>query len=230
MYFGPAMADRPASGTTVTVRDLFYRWPVRQKQASLSPSHRQTVLSEIRKSIEQLAIINCRTSFTIHDAERGVDTPLLHIPATIASLLSFGLIHGQELVTKVHVVENVRGSCRITGFISLASSHTKTSQLIAVNGRALSVSDLHRQINKLFSRSSFSRFSELAAQDQYAESGRSAPGRSSPRRQAEHYPAFYLHIELPDEIIDVGLEPSKRTVLFTVSLSRYIKGFCSPEN
>lgn len=216
MHFGPAVTERHSCGTTIAVRDLFYRWPVRQKQASMSTSHHQAVFSEVRRAIEQLAIINPGTALTLVDMDRSDSASVvLSLHSASTSLSVFGMIWGHQAVEKAHLIDHKTGDCCITGFFSLVASHTKLAQLIAVNKRPIGTSDLHRRINKLFSRSSFSRISELAYHSQGEDITRQG-GRPSLRRQLDHQPIFYLHIELPGNGVDFGLEPNKRTVCFAV--------------
>ena len=230
MYLGPAVSDRHTCGTTISVRDLFYRWPVRQKQASASSSSRQAVLTEIRRGIEQLAIINPGTAFSIMDMERpDADSALLTLPATGSSQSIFGMVFGQHLVAKADSVNYNHGQTRVSGFFSLTSAHTKTSQLIAVNGRPIHQCDLHRHINKLFSRSSFAKFSDLAVKTYDTEVNVRPLGRNSPRRHMENHPVFFLHIEMPNDKVDIGLEPSKRLVHFVVSPVRGMQQSLSEE-
>jgi DNA mismatch repair ATPase MutL len=59
------------------VRDLFYKWPVRRKQAELSQNFHSTTLSQVRRQVEALAVVNHGVAFHLYDMDGQHSSNLL---------------------------------------------------------------------------------------------------------------------------------------------------------
>lgn len=47
----------------------------------------------------------------------------------------------------------------------------------------------------------------------------------SPRKGSDRHPIYLLHLRMPSSLVDIGLEPTKRVVLFQARL-HYYSGKC----
>ena len=94
-------AFRSTTGTAIDIRDLFYKWPVRRKQADSSSSFRQASLSQIHRAISALAVASPHVAFKLEDLDKpeaGADAPSsysLNLPATFSDIQTFARIYGK---------------------------------------------------------------------------------------------------------------------------------------
>jgi DNA mismatch repair protein MLH3 len=103
LYVGLAKhGHRSSAGTSVIVRDLFYKWPVRRKQAESSTSFAAATLNQIRRHLEALAIINHSVAFQVYDLGRPDSNaiPGRILTTTASSSMSdcIASLHGKHLV------------------------------------------------------------------------------------------------------------------------------------
>lgn len=114
-------------------------------------------------------------------------------------------------------------------YLSLqAQSCSKLTRLTSdVNSRPLAPCDIHKLINDLFSRSTFSRYAashlidtsadNTSAQEESAAAQNTKAIRKSPKKVSERYPIFVFNLKIDMGMVDVTLEPEKRVVEFQVN-------------
>lgn len=146
---------------------------------------------------------------------------------------------------EIHCVDYKSPQVLIKGFVSLNSVHNKQTQFICktvyiatgkgnfkqkltylpldINRRSITSSDLHRQINQLFDRSSFAKRAEIAARQTDRET---SPGPNpfirkteSPRKHVNRYPMFCLCLTVSNDKVEFGLEPDKQVSHVQVGFS-----------
>ncbi|KAM0756638.1 hypothetical protein T439DRAFT_321333 [Meredithblackwellia eburnea MCA 4105] len=238
VFEGVAKVGRPSKGTTVWVRDIYYKWPVRRRPFMTS-SARQTLSSSIRSTLCTLSLLHPSVSFTLTEvcdtlaAEEGDAKRGFGVSKSSEGVLGrWRQLWGRAGVENVVEISHQEsgGDVKIEGFFSVTASHSKASQFIFVNNRPIAPSPLHKLINTIFNQSTFSRHaashlvfspnkphSHLSEQDD-SDSATQAVGtkrsRKSPKKVTERYPIYVLHLIAPQGMVDVTLEPEKRVVEF----------------
>ncbi|GAA5920751.1 hypothetical protein JCM1841_004163 [Sporobolomyces salmonicolor] len=226
---GVSSIKRTAQGTTVWVRDIFYKWPVRRRPLS-TPSAQLSLLSSFRSALATLSLVHPSVSFSLADTTRSPTSAscepkrLLAVPkSTEGTLGRWRQLWGRAGAEKVWQINEEEdwgeaGTIRAEGFFSLTASHSKASQFIFVNSRPLSPSSLHKLLNALFASSSFARHAashlSLPGSSTSAPTTPSGRSRTSPKKAVERHPIFCLSLTVPSGCVDVSLEPEKRVVEF----------------
>ncbi|GAA6059081.1 hypothetical protein JCM10212_002052 [Sporobolomyces blumeae] len=211
---GVARLARPSSGTTVSVRDCYGKYPVRRRPLE-NASAQATLLAHARSRISHLALAHPSVSFSLVDSTLDPPKTLVSVPRSNEGVLGrwrqlWGRA-GTETVWEVdlreqqddgNAAETIETAFRAEGFISVSASHSKSSQYLLVNSRPISPCGLHKSINHLFSLSTFSRHSAShlslppsspSPAKQRSASSRSQspvvePGRSSSARAGRNTP------------------------------------------
>ncbi|RUP44059.1 hypothetical protein BC936DRAFT_149995 [Jimgerdemannia flammicorona] len=203
--YGPSKyARKPKPGTTVVVRDLFYKFPVRRKQHVLandhssfsstsSSTHFDNASEAVRRAVESIALIFPEVTFTLVDAAK--DVRVVTTRKTESAVSIFRQLFGPTLTQKLETVYAEEDEITITGFISLKGFHTKYHQYIYVNNRLIGPNEIHKSINQLFGQSGFETGSPI-------------------KRTVERYPVFLLHLKCPPSDYDVCLDPAKSIIEF----------------
>ncbi|GAA5913981.1 hypothetical protein JCM8208_007016 [Rhodotorula glutinis] len=224
-----AQVERMGPGTTVTVRDIFHKLPVRRRPLA-KPAAQASLLSSLRSTLASLALLHPHVAFSLTDTTTSLSSPSNEPRTLVAVVRSVEGVLGRwrqlwgragiEKVWEFDEVEDVEGGdgeLRAKGFFSLSAAHSKAGQHVYVNSRPLaaSTSSLHKHVNALFASSSFARFavSHLATPPS-ASPARAATTSKSPRRPVERHPTFVIALEVPGRVVDVSLEPDKRVVEF----------------
>ncbi|TEB35750.1 hypothetical protein FA13DRAFT_1376732 [Coprinellus micaceus] len=207
LYFGPAIRwRRETPGTVVCVRDAFYNLPVRRNS---HPSPAKT-WDLVRQEAERYALVFPEVSFSVEDLHQSKQVApgekLLRIPKAQSTLAAFRRLYGRALAENVEEISASIETLRMDGFISLASSGSRSYQYIFINRRPTERNELHRAVDSWFSQSTFGRMALNEAGEQ------DLPG------SAEKRPVYCLNIRIPPSDIDNCLEPSKSTVHFKVRL------------
>ncbi|ORY75708.1 hypothetical protein BCR35DRAFT_306246 [Leucosporidium creatinivorum] len=238
LYEGVASTPRATEGTTVWVRDIFYKWPVRRKPLS-TPSARITLLNSFRHSLSTLSLLHPSVSFSLLDtSSSGTSSDSMGAKRLVNVARSTEGVLGRPGTEKVWEFERqeeqaVKGMSA-EGFFSLTAAHSKGSQFLFVNSRPLAPSPLHKLINDRFSQSSFSRhaashlvapLSTSPSKQQASQTGTKA-SRKSPKKSTERFPIFVLNLVAPPGMVDVTLEPEKRVVEFedTKRVHSFVQG------
>ncbi|KAK4332420.1 DNA mismatch repair protein MLH3 [Rhodotorula toruloides] len=232
LAYGESRTER-STGTTVWVRDIFYKLPVRRRALSKS-SAQSTLLASLRSTLSTLSLIHPSTSFSLTDTtsssatSSGESKTLLSVGRSGEGLLGrWRQLWGRAGVEKVwefneaeqrgHAEEGGGEKMRARGFFSLSAAHTKAGQFIYVNSRPLAAaqSPLHKLLNTLFASSSFSRHSSSHLSVPSSSVSSPLRARASPQKKSiERFPVFVVLLEVPGRVVDVSFEPDKRVVEF----------------
>ncbi|KAL4186439.1 hypothetical protein AMTRI_Chr09g33890 [Amborella trichopoda] len=193
-------------GTTVIVRDLFYKQPVRRKYLQSSP---RKVLHSVKKCVLRFALLHPEVSFKVTDLE-SEDELLCTFPSS-SPLPLVTKSFGEEVSSHLQKVDYSRGALRISGYLSNPADafSTKVLQYIYINSRFVSKSPIHKLLNRMavsFQYSLVSGIGESLCQ-----------GKQSAIKEARHlpsYPAYILNLRCPLATYDLTSEPSKTIVEF----------------
>ncbi|XP_024005255.1 DNA mismatch repair protein MLH3 [Eutrema salsugineum] len=190
--------DRKHSGTTVTVRDLFYNQPVRQKYMQASP---KKVLDSITKCVFRIALVHSDVSFSVLDIES--DEELLQ---TNPSSSAFSLLirdAGTEALNSLCKVNVTDGMLNVSGYISGPGDSFKALQYIYINLRFVSKGPIHKLLNN------------LAAGFECTDDWKPTDGLQTGRRnRLQSSPGYILCITCPRHLYEFSFEPSKTNVEF----------------
>ncbi|GAA5834182.1 hypothetical protein JCM9279_004239 [Rhodotorula babjevae] len=232
-----AQVERTGPGTTVTVRDIFHKLPVRRRSLA-KPAAQAALLSSLRSTLASLALLHPHVAFSLTDTTTSLSS-LSSEPRTLVAVARstegvvgrWRQLWGRAGIEKVWEFDEVEangdereGRLQATGFFSLSAAHSKAGQHVShaparpdVNSRPLaaSTSILHKLVNALFASSSFAPFavSHLVTPSP-ASPARAATTGKNPRRPVERHPTFVIALEVPGRVVDVSLEPEKRVVEF----------------
>ncbi|KAI0660771.1 hypothetical protein C8Q70DRAFT_972342 [Cubamyces menziesii] len=212
LYTGPALRWRKEyPGTVVSVRDAFYNLPIRRRS---HPNPARTV-DLVKREVESFALVFPCVSFTVestYKAKEGIHARskarVLTVPKTSSTLATFRHIYGRAIADHIEEINENQGDLRIEGFISLQGAYSKAYQFLYVNKHPLSTCDFHRDIEAMFTRSSFGK-------NAYDELGKAAVSKSALRRsprKTEKKPVYVLNISIPPRFVDNCVEPAKAAV------------------
>jgi len=183
-------APEPAAhpeGTTVEVRDLFFRLPARRRFLRTAPTETRHVLEVVRR----LAFAHPETSFEVRDEKRT----LLSVPAlpreaetseTIRSWLE--ALAGRRFAEGALRTTADQGDVRLDGWLldpRLAGEESEP-QLWCVNGRPLRDRTLHHAVRRAY--------------DEFLH--------------GQRQPAYLLRVRLPADAVDMNVHPAKQEVRF----------------
>ncbi|MBX9788674.1 MAG: DNA mismatch repair endonuclease MutL [Pirellulales bacterium] len=171
-------------GTTIEVAELFYNTPVRRKFLRST----QTEIGHVVEALTRLALAHPRVHFTLRHNDREV----LDLPPVDPWLVRIERLLGQELASHWIWVESSDdsggGVVRLSGYVAHPSQSRSNarSQYLFLNGR-------------------FIRDRALGHALQEAYRGLLLTGR---------YPISCLQFEMPAEMVDVNVHPTKLEVRF----------------
>jgi DNA mismatch repair protein MutL len=182
-------------GTRIDVRHLFYNTPVRRKYLRTTA----TEMGHISEAFTRLALAHARSTFEI-DVERSVHKTGLHltlrhnnktiydIPASMVLLDRIAAFFGPEVGNQLYAVQAQQGQATLTGYIADPACERGTArmQYLFVNGRWVRDRTLGHAI-------------------QEAYRGLLMTGR---------YAVTFLFLELPPDLVDVNVHPTKAEVRF----------------
>lgn len=188
---------RPSPGTTITVHNLFYNLPVRQKSISMTLE-----MENICHRIEALALMQPALSITLRNETTG--SVLLQTHKTNSPLVTFSYLFSHSKSQTLVSVSKSVGYFYIKGYIGKESHYRKDLQFIYVNKRLVLKTQLHKSVNRLLKKSLIVR------QRQALDTGE----KLSPSKQADKYPVFVLNIQCPLNTYDITFDPRKTMVEF----------------
>ncbi|GAA6022703.1 hypothetical protein JCM11491_003737 [Sporobolomyces phaffii] len=222
LAFDRTTVDRDEPGTTVSVRDVFYNYPVRRKALSTRAAQLAAV-SDIRTHLAVTSLVHPGVAFHLTDTPSSSSVSrepkcLVSVSKTAHGALGrWKQLWGRAGVERVSEVDRTGpGGMRLAGFISHSASPARSNQFIFVNGRPVSSTtcEVHRSINDAFAASSFSRHaSALLASPRGATSASPARSRRrdrtpTPKRTVDQHPIFLLALALdPATEVDTSYGP-----------------------
>ncbi|KAJ3341596.1 DNA mismatch repair protein [Gonapodya sp. JEL0774] len=233
LRYGPSLAPRTCSGTTITIRDLFSKLPVRLK--SSNPGE---IREQVQRAVETIILVWPQMSLTLTD--RAQQRKLVLTRKANSMLSTFRQIFGSAisqvatpdrslLSSIVHFISSHRyqhlshvdiskGHFRISGLVSSRGYPSKALQFIYVNAHALITCEVHKRINKVFAMSDLCRTNDTAEDPVLSMLTEQTvmKMRSSREKKTtfEKYGIYVLNISCPPSAYDLLLDPSKCMVEF----------------
>ncbi|KAG0033929.1 DNA mismatch repair protein [Podila clonocystis] len=189
-------------GTTVSVRDLFYKFPVRQRYWSEATTVKMDFeVDRVKRAVETLALINPEVAFTLTNVAKSTKVFVckkanLHqrIGCVLGQSLSLGLTHIRSSTSTDAVYS-------LSGYISTQGHYNRSHQYVFLNNRPIMNESLPKTIVQLFQQSSFSKDSQQQLD-------------MDVRRSRERHPVFVLMLRCPVAEYDICTDPSKVMVEF----------------
>ena len=175
-----------APGTRIEVRNLFYNTPVRRKFLRTIG----TEMGHIAEVFTRLGLARCRLHLTLrHNGKTVYELPGRDDLAPAIGLLDrIGVFFGTEVRDQLHVLEAEQMPVTLRGYVADPACERGNAKLqyLFVNGRWI-------------------RDRSLSHALQEAYRGLLMTGR---------YPVAFLFLELPPDLVDVNVHPTKAEVRF----------------
>lgn len=180
---------KPAAGdigTTLDVQDLYYNTPARRKFLKTE----QTELGHSVEVVRRIALARPDVSFAVkHHGKSVVHWPAQNQETRMQSCAKRSYtVLGSEFEQACLAVDEQAGPLHLYGYIGLPSAARSRgdAQYFFVNGRFVR--------DKLLSHAVRSAYQDVL--------------------HGDRFPAYVLHLDLPPEIVDVNVHPSKIEVRF----------------
>jgi DNA mismatch repair protein MutL len=173
-------------GTTLDVQDLYYNTPARRKFLKTE----QTELGHSVEVVRRIALAKPNVSFSVkHHGKPVVHWPAQHQETRMQSHAKRSYtVLGSEFEQACLALDEQAGPLHLYGYIGLPSAARSRgdAQYFFVNGRFVR--------DKLLSHAVRSAYQDVL--------------------HGDRFPAYVLHLDLPPEIVDVNVHPSKIEVRF----------------
>ncbi len=136
-------------GTTVTVRDLFYNVPARQKFLSSDNGESRRIID----MVSRIALAYGDVRFTLINGKKQVFTTRGKGNVFDSIVSVYGSDVGRDLLP----VERTSGDLIVKGFVSVpsASANSRSRQIFCVNGRVISSKVLERALDEAYKEKLF---------------------------------------------------------------------------
>ncbi|XP_060685004.1 DNA mismatch repair protein Mlh3 [Hemiscyllium ocellatum] len=192
-----AEMGRPSPGTTVTVCNLFYQLPVRQRRLGQPMEWEQ-----IRCRVQALSYLYPGVSFTVRDeASSAVGGSLVvRLPKVSNLQARFAQIHGPQQAATLGCIQHSSNGIQLSGFISRQGHHNKAQRLIFVNRRLVLKTRIHKELDSLLKRRSLIC--------------RPEPGTGS-RGGSDLHPVYIININCDRSQYDACWETNRTLLEFT---------------
>ncbi|KAI8584251.1 hypothetical protein K450DRAFT_218879 [Umbelopsis ramanniana AG] len=151
-FFRSTTEEKPSPGTTVVVRDLFHKHPIRRKQIEherlrkMSASGDRTLI-DIKRSIEKLALTRYDVAWTLNDLSSR--HRILNMKAYDSPLKMFQCIYGHNFSTNCKEYVETSAEMRISGFLSLKLHTSKIHRYLYLNDHFVRFGPVYNIIDKL---------------------------------------------------------------------------------
>jgi DNA mismatch repair protein MutL len=187
---GEISAVRPwngAPGTRIEVRHLFYNTPVRRKFLRTTA----TEMGQVSEAVTRVALARSHPSADaagLHLTLRHNNKAVVEVPATATLLDRIGRFFGPEVCNQLYFVETRQGPATLAGYVADPACERGTArmQYLFLNGRWI-------------------RDRSLGHAVQEAYRGLLMTGR---------YAVVFLFVQLPPDLVDVNVHPTKAEVRF----------------
>jgi DNA mismatch repair protein MutL len=186
-------------GTRIEVRHLFFNTPVRRKFLRTTA----TEVGHISETFTRLALAHARPPLPgpslrttgLHLTLRHNNKPIYDVTASATLLDRIGMFFGPEVANQLYSIQAVRGPATLTGYIADPACERGTAkmQYLFLNGRWI-------------------RDRSLGHALQEAYRGLLMTAR---------YAVAFLFIDLPPDLVDVNVHPTKSEVRFRDSQALY---------
>ena len=194
---------RPSVGMTVTVHDLFSKFPVRRRSTNVSLE-----LERIRQRVEGLALLKPAVSISLRNDSTGLI--LLQTHKSSNSLVTFQYLFGAAKASTLSEVNGSKNYFIVEGFLGKEGHSKKELQFVYVNGRLVLKTRIHKVVNKMLTNSAIFKRKYVKSPVVVNKS----VFVKSPGRQVERYPVFVLNIKCPWTKYDITFDPSKTLIEF----------------
>jgi DNA mismatch repair protein MutL len=174
-----------APGTRVEVRHLFFNTPVRRKFLRAT----STEMGHLSEAFTRLALAHARPhGQALHLTLRHNNKPVYDVPSSAALRDRIGLFFGPEVSEQLYEVRCAQGPATLSGYVADPACERGTArmQYLFVNGRWV-------------------RDRSLGHALQEAYRGLLMTGR---------YAVAFLFLQLPPDLVDVNVHPTKAEVRF----------------
>ncbi len=189
---GPVRPWNGSPGTRIEVKHLFFNTPVRRKFLRTTT----TEMGHVSEAFTRLALAHGRPAGAApHLTLRHNNKPVYDLPPSMTLLDRVGAFFGLEVGGALYAVEGRKGDARLTGYVADPSCERGTAkmQYLFVNGRWV-------------------RDRALGHAVQEAYRGLVMTGR---------YAVVFLFIDLPPDLVDVNVHPTKSEVRFRDAQALY---------
>lgn len=135
-------SHRKSVGTTITLRDMFFSIPVRQKciKESLEIEH-------IRQMVQQTALVNSHVSFVVENSTTGMT--IIKSKKVQSMLERISHFYSHSIAKSMKLLEHRSGSYHVSGYLSSEQSCNKSLQLLYVNRRLVCRNQIHDLLGDL---------------------------------------------------------------------------------
>ncbi|XP_065910988.1 DNA mismatch repair protein Mlh3-like isoform X2 [Dysidea avara] len=169
------------AGTTVTLHDIFYSMPVRRKCIK-----ENLEMEYIRQMVQHTAIVKPHVAFVVENSTTG--TCILHSKKGQSSMEKLSQFYSPSVTKTMLPVEYCTGSYNLNGYISTEMYPSKSLQLVYVNNRLVSQTQVHTLLNTLL---------------------------TNKHKSCEHgHPVYFVTIQCPPSECDFCWQPCKTLVEF----------------
>jgi DNA mismatch repair protein MutL len=173
----PAAAD---VGTTIDVRNLFYKLPARRKFLRTA----NTEMTHITEHFTRIALANLSLDLTLIHNTRQIH----HLPGGQTLTLRVEILFGRDLAEGMMAIHRQEQGMEIIGLMGKPAAARTSSNYQYIF------------LNRRFIRD---KFIQHAVRQAYQ-------GLTEPNR----YPVFFLFLQMPPELFDVNVHPTKIEVRF----------------
>ncbi|KAI9355531.1 hypothetical protein BD770DRAFT_391157 [Pilaira anomala] len=143
------------SGTTVIVRDLFYKFPVRRRHFTATPYQHVVITESLKRLIVNFALCFQNINFTLVDNARN--TKILMVKKAKTCQDTFRQLFGLEMIKYTKYLDMHEDKVKLEGFFSTHGYPNKAHQYIFINNYFIpnSNNELYKVVIDLFSSSNF---------------------------------------------------------------------------
>ncbi|XP_076777754.1 DNA mismatch repair protein Mlh3 isoform X1 [Arvicanthis niloticus] len=192
---------RPSVGTTVTVYNLFYQFPVRRK--SMDP---RLEFEKVRQRVEALSLMHPSISFSLRNDVSG--SMVLQLPKTKDICSRFCQIYGLGKSQKLREIHFKYKEFEISGYISSEAHYNKNIQFLFVNRRLVLRTKLHKLIDFLLRKES------IICRPKNGSASRQMNSSPRHRSASELHGIYVINVQCPFCEYDVCIEPAKTLIEF----------------
>lgn len=192
---------RPSVGTTVTVYNLFYQFPVRRK--SMDP---RLEFEKVRQRVEALSLMHPSISFSLRNDVSG--SMVLQLPKTKDICSRFCQIYGLGKSQKLREIRFKYKEFEFSGYISSEAHYNKNMQFLFVNRRLVLRTKLHKLIDFLLRKES------IICRPKNGSASRQMNSSPRHRSASELHGIYVINVQCPFCEYDVCIEPAKTLIEF----------------
>ncbi|GAB1297644.1 MutL homolog 3 [Apodemus speciosus] len=192
---------RPSVGTTVTVYNLFYQFPVRRK--GMDP---RLEFERVRQRVEALSLMHPPISFSLKNDVSG--SIVLQLPKTKDICSRFCQIYGLGKSQKLREIHFKYKEFEFSGHISSEAHYNKNMQFLFVNRRLILRTKLHKLIDFLLRKES------IICRPKSGSANRQMNSSSQHRSTSELHGIYVINVQCRVCEYDVCIEPAKTLIEF----------------